>query len=280
MPLNRTFMRFLTLLSLLIWLLIVTGCRDSQPQADTLSGELVVFTAASLTDAFIEIGNQFEQAYSGSSVTFNFAGSSQLAQQLAQGAPADVFASANDLQMRAAVTAGRIVSGSQQTFAHNRLVVALPSGNPAGIGTLADLARPGVIVLLAEQSVPVGAYSLEFLWKASQDPALGSDYQEKVLANTVSYEQNVRTVLSKVTLGEADAGIVYHSDITAAGVGEVEQIDIPDHLNTVASYPIAVVRDSQQMELAETFVAYLLSPQGQQILAGAGLIPVNEVSSE
>jgi molybdate transport system substrate-binding protein len=134
--------------------------------------------------------------------------------------------------------------------------------------------------LLAEQSVPVGAYSLEFLWKASQDPALGSDYQEKVLANTVSYEQNVRTVLSKVTLGEADAGIVYHSDITAAGVGEVEQIDIPDHLNTVASYPIAVVRDSQQMELAETFVAYLLSPQGQQILAGAGLIPVNEVSSE
>ena len=280
MPQNRTFMRFLTLLSLLIWLLIVTGCRDSQPQADTLSGELVVFTAASLTDAFIEIGNQFEQAYSGSSVTFNFAGSSQLAQQLAQGAPADVFASANDLQMRAAVTAGRIVSGSQQTFAHNRLVVALPSGNPAGIGTLADLARPGVIVLLAEQSVPVGAYSLEFLWKASQDPALGSDYQEKVLANTVSYEQNVRTVLSKVTLGEADAGIVYHSDITAAGVGEVEQIDIPDHLNTVASYPIAVVRDSQQMELAETFVAYLLSPQGQQILAGAGLIPVNEVSSE
>jgi molybdate transport system substrate-binding protein len=280
MPQNRTFMRFLTLLSLLIWLLIVTGCRDSQPQADTLSGELVVFTAASLTDAFIEIGNQFEQAYSGSSVTFNIAGSSQLAQQLAQGAPADVFASANDLQMRAAVTAGRIVSGSQQTFAHNRLVVALPSGNPAGIGTLADLARPGVIVLLAEQSVPVGAYSLEFLWKASQDPALGSDYQEKVLANTVSYEQNVRTVLSKVTLGEADAGIVYHSDITAAGVGEVEQIDIPDHLNTVASYPIAVVRDSQQMELAETFVAYLLSPQGQQILAGAGLIPVNEVSSE
>jgi len=280
MPQNRTFMRFLTLLSLLIWLLIVTGCRDSQPQADTLSGELVVFTAASLTDAFIEIGNQFEQAYPGSSVTFNFAGSSQLAQQLAQGAPADVFASANDLQMRAAATAGRIVSGSQQTFAHNRLVVALPSGNPAGIGTLADLARPGVIVLLAEQSVPVGAYSLEFLWKASQDPALGSDYQEKVLANTVSYEQNVRTVLSKVTLGEADAGIVYHSDITAAGVGEVEQIDIPDHLNTVASYPIAVVRDSQQMELAETFVAYLLSPQGQQILAGAGLIPVNEVSSE
>ena len=234
-----------------------------------MEGALTIFAAASLSEAFEAMGERFEREYPGVRVTFNFAGSQQLAQQLAQGAPGDVFASANPRQMRAVVESGRISAESAQTFAHNRLVVALPPGNPAEVSQLEDLARPGVRLALADAAVPAGRYALTFLERAADDAALGADFRQRVLENVVSYEQNVRTVLTKVALGEADAGIVYASDVAAA---EVETVKIPERLNPTASYPIAPLQDAERPALARAFVDFVLSEPGQETLADFGFI--------
>jgi molybdate transport system substrate-binding protein len=264
---------------LLFTLLVIAACRPvapASPSADTDSGqEIVVFAAASLTEAFSELGTMFSAAHPGSTVTFNFAGSQQLAQQLTSGAPADVFASANQKQMQVAADAGRIAAGAPQPFVHNRLVVVTPADNPAGITTLADLAKPGIKLVLADAAVPVGQYSLDFLAKASAQPGFTSTYSETVLANVVSYEDNVRVVLTKVQLGEADAGIVYTSDITGDARDAVQRLEIPDDLNVIATYPIAVVGDSAQLDRADQFVELVLSPEGQQVLAEYGFVPVS-----
>lgn len=250
-----------------------TEASTAEPTAAATGGDLVVFAAASLTEAFTDLGQQFEAANPGTRVIFNFAGSQQLSQQLGQGAPADVFASANARQMEVAIEAGRVVSGTQQVFVRNRLVAITPADNPGEVSTLQDLAKPGLKVVLAAEDVPVGGYSRDYLNKASQDPAFGEEYGDAVLANVVSYEETVKAVLTKVVLGEADAGIVYTSDITPDQADQVQQIEIPDELNTIASYPIAIVSDTQQPELADAFIAYVLS-DGQAILEGYGFIPV------
>jgi molybdate transport system substrate-binding protein len=236
-----------------------------------LTGELNVFAAASLTDAFNEIAANLKQANPDLTITYNFAGSNQLAEQINQGAPADVFASANRRQMEAAIEGGRVVSGTQQTFVRNRLVVIYPQDNPAQIQTLQDLAKPGVKIVFAAPAVPIGQYALEFLGKASATPEFGASFSQTVTANVVSYEENVRAVLSKVALGEADAGIVYTSD-AATESETIEQLDIPDELNTIATYPIAPLSDSTNAEAAQAFVAYMLSPAAQQVLTKYGFI--------
>ena len=229
-----------------------------------------VFAAASLTDAFNEVGKTFEAANPGAKIAFNYAGSQQLAQQIGQGAPADVFASANAAQMEAAIKTGRVVSGTAQTFARNRLVVITPKTGPNPITQLKDLAKPALKVVLADKAVPVGGYALDFLRKASATPDFGAAYSQTVLANVVSYEQDVKAVLSKVALGEADAGIVYATDVLGDSASKVNRIDIPDALNTVAVYPIAALNDSKNAALAQKFVAFVLAPEGQQILAKYG----------
>jgi molybdate transport system substrate-binding protein len=220
-----------------------------------------VFAAASLTEAFTEMGAAFEAAHPGVTVVFNFAGSAQLAQQIVEGAPADVFASANQAQMDAA--AGKRAAPAAPIFAANRLVVIFPAGNPGGIATLVDLAKPGLRVTLAAVEIPAGQYALEFLDKAGRDAAFPPTFAADVLANVVSYEQNVRSVLAKVALGEADAGIVYASDVT----GQVGRLDIPGSLNVIARYSIAWFADSPKADLAAEFVAYVLSDEGQAALA-------------
>lgn len=252
---------------------LAASLAASQEAGEVLGGEIVIFAAASLTDAFGEIGSNFEAHVPGATVVFNFAGSQRLAQQLAQGAPADLFASANGQQMAVAIEAGRILSRTQQTFAYNRLVMIYPADSPTGMETLQDLAMPGIKLVLAAVEVPVGAYSLDFLDKAAATEAYGSRYRELVLANIVSYEENVRSVLSKVILGEADAGIVYTSDVFGDSAAQVGQIEIPDALNTVASYPIAIVADSDNPALAQAFLDYLLSDAGQATLAAYGFVP-------
>jgi molybdate transport system substrate-binding protein len=200
-----------------------------------------------------------------------------LAQQLGQGAPADIFASANKKQMEVAILeAGRVISGTERTFVRNRLVVIYPADNPAGLTQLQDLTRPGLKLILAAQEVPVGQYSLDFLDKAAQDPAFGATFKEDVLKNVVSYEENVKSVLTKVSLGEGDVGIVYTSDISGDGAAQVGRLDIPDPLNTIASYPIAVVGDSAYPTQAQAFVEFVLSPIGQEVLARYGFIPVTK----
>jgi molybdate transport system substrate-binding protein len=249
----------------------LAACRPA-PNTAAEPRTLTIFAAASLTDAFTEIGEQFEAGHAGVTVTFNFGASNALAEQINQGAPADVFASANPKQMDAAVTSGRIDPGTVQVFARNRLVVVVPRANPGAVSTLSDLARPGLKIVLAAAEVPAGQYALDFLDQASLDPAFGADYKDAVLANVVSYEENVRAVFTKVALGEADAGIVYSSDITGDGAAGVGKLDIPDALNTLATYPLAPLSDSAQPALAADFVSLVLSASGQAVLAEHGFM--------
>lgn len=252
--------------------------EEANSEAIEPAGELVVFAAASLADAFTQIATDFQSAYPETTIIYNFAGSQQLAQQLRQGAPADLFASANGRQMEVAIEAGRIVSGTQRTFARNRLVVITPADNPAEINTLRDLAKPDVKLVIATAEVPVGGYSLDFLEKASATVAYGNSYSQTVIANVVSYEENVRSVLSKVVLGEADAGIVYSSDLTL-NTSQINRIDIPDELNTAAAYPIAPIAGSKNPALAQAFVDYILAAEGQTVLGNYGFIPTLDTAS-
>jgi molybdate transport system substrate-binding protein len=235
---------------------------------------LTVFAAASLNEPFTQIGEQFEQAHPGASVQFNFAGSQQLAQQLANGAPADVFASANQSSMEQVMADGLVQADKAQIFAHNQLVVITPLDAAHANLSLGDLAQPGLHVLLAAPEVPAGQYALEFLEKAAADPAYGPQFKEGVLANVVSYEDNVKAVVAKILLGAADMGMVYASDVTGENAGKLGQIAIPAELNVTASYPIAPLKGSAQPALAQAFVDFILSEDGQAILAEHGFLPV------
>ena len=232
---------------------------------------LTVFAAASLADAFTQMGKQFDAANPGVTTEFNFAGSNQLATQINEGAPADVFASANIAQMDAVVESGRVAADAPVLFVTNRLVVVIPADNPGEIQSLQDLAEPGKLIVLAAEEVPVGRYSLEFLDKASADPAFGDSFRDDVLANVASYEENVRSVLNKVALGEADAGIVYTSDLF--GVAGIESLEIPDALNVLAEYPIAALSGSENPDVAAAFVEYVLSTPGQAVMMYFGFSP-------
>jgi len=235
---------------------------------------LTVFAAASLAEAFGDIGRQFETVNPEVTVVFNFGASNQLAQQLGQGAPGDVFASANQAQMDIVIEAGRVLGGAEQTFVKNRLVVIFPEDNPGGVSALQDLRSPGLRLVLAAREVPVGQYSLDFLDKASQDAAFGTAFKDDVLKTVASSEESVRAVLAKVSLGEADAGIVYTSDVSGESAALVGRLDIPENLNTIASYPIAPIRDSANFPLAQAFVDFVLSRSGQDTLTRYGFIPV------
>ena len=282
-------MRLKSLQSILaIFLLITTACTPKTGRATEIPGEalnnkgdinsrdrtVTVLAAASLTESFTELGTMFQDNNPGVAIIFNFGGSQLLAEQLNQGAEADVFASASNKYMDAVIESKRVSTKDVQIFTRNRLVVVYPKSNPAELKVLQDLADPGVKLVLADKSVPVGLYSLEFLEKAAIDPGFDSLYQDKVLNNVVSNEDSVKSVLTKVVLGEADAGIVYITDITPAAAEKVGKMEIPDTLNTIAKYPIAPITDSKNGDLAEAFVTLVLSPEGQQVLAKYGFIPV------
>ncbi len=249
-----------------------TDIPTVQPTATAAPRTLVVFAAASLTQAFGEMGKVFEAAHPGVTVTFNFAGSQTLRTQLEQGATSDVFASANHAEMDAAIQSGLVQQASPQDFVTNQLVVILPPANPGNVQTLQDLARPGLKVVLADVAVPAGKYARQALDNMSKDPAFGADFGARVLANVISNENDVKSVVAKIQLGEADAGIVYISDSVAAP--ELKTIQIPGALNAVAKYPIASLVKAAQPELAAEFIAYVLSADGQATLKKWGFTPV------
>lgn len=262
-------------------LTVAVGCAPAATSAPTLTTvptatpepvTLTVFAAASLTDAFNEIKGKFETANPDVTVAYNFGGSNALAQQLGEGAPADVFASANKKQMDVAIDAGRVVTGTTQVFVRNRLVVIVPKDNPGKVETLQDLAKSGLKIVLAAKDVPVGQYALDFLDKAVKDATFGATFKDTVLANVVSYEDNVRSVLTKIALGEGDAGIVYTSDVSGDVAKDVIGLEIPDDLNTIASYPIGAVQDSANPAAAQAFIDYVLSADGQAILERYGFL--------
>ncbi len=229
---------------------------------------LTLFAGASLTAAFGDIGKAFQIANPGTHVTFNFGGSQALRTQIEQGAKVDVFASADTANMDPLKRQGLVV-GDAPIFAHNRLVVITPKDNPAGIKTLKDLAKPGLKLDLADASVPIGNYTLQVLDKLSADATYGAAFKTQVLARVVSKENDVKQVVSKVALGEADAGVVYTTDAQAA-LDKLTTIGIPDQFNIIAVYPIAVVKGSANPALAQKFVDYVLSAAGQSVLKEYG----------
>jgi molybdate transport system substrate-binding protein len=218
--------------------------------------EIKVFAAASLTAAFTELGQQYRSANGGTKVTFNFAGSQALATQIQQGAPADVFASADIPNMDKV----KDLVGTPRNFASNLLQIVVEKGNPKGVKTLDDLANPDLKVVLAAPDVPAGRYAKQVLDQAG------------VGVRPVSQEDNVKAVVTKVSLGEADAGIVYVTDVTAGG-DKVQGVDIPREQNVVATYPIATVKAGKAQDKAQPFMDLVLSDQGQQVLSRYGFLP-------
>jgi molybdate transport system substrate-binding protein len=245
--------------------LLLGACGSISPSAsstsltsDSLSGTIKVFAAASLTAVFMEEGRAFRALHPKADLQFNFAGSAALATQINQGAPADVFASADLPNMNKVVAAGN-TSGKPQNFATNRLQVVVAAGNPKRINGLGDLARPGTVVVLCAPAVPCGNYANQVLAKAS------------VKLTPRSLEQDVNAVLSKVSLGEADAGIVYVTDVRAAG-SRVQGVSIPAGQNVVASYPVAPVKNGSNSAGGKAFIDFLLGPSGQGILTSYAFV--------
>jgi molybdate transport system substrate-binding protein len=231
---------------------------DDEPSGGSSgsSNEIKVFAAASLTAAFTELGQQYTSANGGTKVTFNFAGSQALATQIQQSAPADVFASADLANMDKV----KDLVGTPKSFASNLLAIVVEKGNPKGVKGLDDLANADLKVVLAAEEVPAGRYAKQVLDKAG------------VAVTPVSQEDNVKAVVTKVSLGEADAGIVYVTDVSAGG-DKVEGVDIPETENVTATYPIATVKASKAQDKAQAFMDLVLSDQGQQVLKQFGFLP-------
>jgi molybdate transport system substrate-binding protein len=246
---------------------LLAGCDAAEPAPPgALSGTLTVFAASSLTDAFDEAASTFEREHPGLTVKLNFASSSALATQLNEGAPADLFASADAAQMRIVTDRGN--ASDPQVFATNLPVVVVPAGSSA-VTAFADLVKPGIKLVLAGRDVPIGRYAREVLARASGAGGISPDFGERVLRNLKSEETNVRAVLAKVALGEADAGIVYTTD-AAAGGDDVRVITIPQGYNVVAEYPIAVLKEAGNRAATISFIDYLTGPRGQAILKRHG----------
>ena len=238
------------------------------PPAAADAGTVVVFAAASLREAFEAAAPAFAK-HTGFTVTFSFAGSDTLLAQLKQGAPADVFASANPAQMKAAADAG-LLAGAARTFAHNRLIAIVPKDNPAKIAALADLARPGVSIVLAAASVPIGAYARTAFHGRDGKPGFPADFAAAVERNVVSNELDVKSVTTKIALGEGDAGVVYATDVTPALAARVTTIAFPPGTSPDAIYPIATLKAAPNAAGARAFVAFVLSPAGQAFLKARG----------
>jgi molybdate transport system substrate-binding protein len=242
---------------------LVSACGTSDntnPQSSLtsagLTGTVNVFAAASLTESFNQIGKDFEAANPGVRVTFNYGGSSTLATQINQGAPADLFAAASPATIKTVTDAGN-GDGTPTTFVRNQLVIAVPKGNPKNIAGLADLAKPGVKVALCAEQVPCGAAA-----KQALDAA-------KVTLKPVTLEQDVKAALSKVKLGEVDAALVYRTDAKAAA-SDVDGVEFPESAGAINDYPIVVLKNAANKPAAQAFVAYVLSAKGNAVLTAAG----------
>jgi molybdate transport system substrate-binding protein len=268
------------IIALLVATIFGAGCSiRNNPSAEAAgdpqssqSGPLLVFAASSLTQPYTELGALFEDLHPGVVVNFNFQNSNALVQQIAQGAPADVFASAAERFMTTAIEGGWVSTNDVTIFARNKMVIILPKANPANLQTLHELAKPGVKLVVGVKEGPQGIYVENFLDNASADDQFPSTYKEDVYNNVVSYESTVNGVVIKVALGEADAGIVFFSDSQGSALEKVSVIEIPERLNTEARYPIAPLKDSKNLEAAKKFVDFVLSPTGQEVLKKYGFI--------
>jgi len=242
---------------------LFAGCASSGSKPTTggaLKGDLVVFAAASLKPTFTQLAKQFEAAHPGVKVVLSFGGSDTLAAQIKQGAPVDVFAAANNTTMQTVVSSDD--AKSPVNFVKNELEMAVAPGNPKNIRALSDLAKPGVKLALCAKAVPCGSAAAKAFAVAGVD------------AKPVTFEQDVTSVLTKVELGEADAGLVYRTDVKAAGA-KVDGVDFPEAAKAVNSYPIAQVTTGKNPNAGKEFVGFVLSPSGQAVLTAAGFEPAS-----
>ncbi|MFC5995484.1 molybdate ABC transporter substrate-binding protein [Pseudonocardia hispaniensis] len=242
--------------------LVLAACGGGSTGSDAAGGSgtpdqtLTVFAAASLTETFTELGKRFETDHPGVTVRFNFAGSSDLAQQIVNGAPVDVFASANTKQM-GVVTEQNMIVGQPEIFVTNQLQIAVAPGNPKGIASFADLSKPDVTLVVCAPQVPCGSATQKV------EQATGVDLKP------VSEEPDVRSVLGKVSSGNADAGLVYVTDV-AAEKDKVDGVNFPEAEKAINEYPIGVVTSSKNQDLAKQFVELVRSEDGQKVLGAAG----------
>lgn len=239
---------------------VACGSDDDAASSSTatadVSADITVFAAASLTAAYTEIGDAFMVEHPDATVTFNFASSSDLVTQINEGAPADVYASADQANM-AKLADAEGNAGEPQVFATNSLQIIVEPDNPKGITGVADLADPGIIYVTCAPEVPIGKYAAHVLTTAG------------VTVTPASLEENVKGIVTKVTLGEADAGIVYITDVIAAG-DAADGVDIPADINVQATYPVVVTKEAPNAAGGQAFVDFVLSDQGQKILGSYG----------
>ena len=246
--------------AILAFALVIAACGGTSGAATATSTPetITVFAAASLTDSFKALRDAYHQQHANVTIQFNFAGTPTLVTQIEQGAQADVFASADTTNMDKLRGDG-FTSGTPQVFAHNKLAIAVAPGNPKHINGLADLAHPGLIYISAGPTVPAGKYAGQALQKAG------------VTVTPRSLETDVKSVISKIELGEADAGIVYTTDVKAAA-GKVDGVTIPDGDNVVATYPLVAVKDTKHADASGAFIAYVVSAAGQSKLESFGFL--------
>jgi molybdate transport system substrate-binding protein len=235
-----------------------TASDSSASASDKLSGTVTVFAAASLQESFTTLGKQFERAHPGTKVTFSFGGSDSLAASITGGAPADVFASASPKTMKIVTDAGD-ASGTPATFVRNQLEIATLPGNPDKVASLKDLTNPDLKVVLCDKEVPCGA---------AAQKALDAS---RLKLTPVSYEQDVKAALTKVELKEADAAVVYKTDVHAAG-DKVGGVEFPESADAVNDYPITLLKDAQHTDTAKAFIALVRSAEGQKVLTEAGFL--------
>jgi len=254
-------------------ILLLAACGAASPAASGPSPQsriLTVLAAASLSGAFTQIGHRFEQAHPGVTVRLSFAGSQVLVTEIENGIPADVFASADAVHMAQVTGEGKVTGAT--VFAHNRLVVVTPRDNPANLKTPFDLARSGIRLDVAAPAVPAGASAQKAIDRLAQQPGAPAGFAAAVRHNIVSEEDNVEAVVTRLYLGEADAGIVYVSDLKTPNGRNLHLIAIADAANVVNSYPIGVLASSTKAALARQFVAYVTGPEAGRILRDAGFL--------
>ena len=259
--------------SVLVALAICAGIAACGPLAPSVEGTVTVFAATSLTAPFEAGSSSFQETFPALDLTFQFAGSQQLRTQLEEGAQADVFASADEVQMRTAVASGLVDSGQVRSLSSNQLVVVLAEGNPAEIETIADLARPGLKLALADPSVPVGNYTSEFLSGYAEGNGLGPDFAHRVLVNAVSLEQSVGGVGTKVVSGEVDAGVVYRTDAISGVAAGLAYLEVPTEWTPPILYVIAPLLHALNPSGADAFVRWIITEDGQAMLAEFGFLP-------
>lgn len=235
--------------------------------------ELVVFCAASLTGAFGEMGQIYEDE-NGVDVILNFDGTQAIRTQVEQGAYADVFVSANKKHMDALMAEGFMDNDSVSIFTENKMVVIVPEENPADIQSLSDLAEPGIMIIMGIREAPFGSYAFQVLDNLANDSAYGPEFRDAVMNNVVSQETSVSHLVSKIALGEVDAGFAYQSDISPELSEQVSKVEIPDQYNVVAEYPLGRLKESRNPDEAASFIEFVISPEGRMVLEKYGFQPV------